>query len=93
MRNRTIQARVSEDTDQEIAFLQDALGIRRVTDIITLSIHRLALEHRQEKAKQSPFEALEELGLIGCIDNADASLSQNYKSVLSKGLKAKHGNP
>lgn len=92
MRNRTIQARVSEDTDQEILFLQDALGIKHVTDIITLSIHRLALEHKQEKAKQSPFEALEELGLIGCIKNANPSLSKNYKSVLSKSLKAKHAN-
>ncbi len=93
MRNRTIQARISEDTDHEIAFLQDTLGIQRVTDIITLSIHRLALEHQQQKTKQSPFKALEELGLIGCIENADASLSQNYKSVLLKNLQAKHARP
>jgi len=92
MRNRSIQARISEDTDQEIAFLQNVLGIERVTDIITLSIHRLAEEHQQKKAKQSPFEALEELGLIGRIENADPSLSQNYKSVLTNRLKIKHAD-
>ncbi|MEI6790178.1 MAG: hypothetical protein WCK42_03240 [Myxococcaceae bacterium] len=92
MRNRTIQARISEDTDHEIQFLKETLGIGRVTEIITLSIHRLALEHQQNKAKQSPFEALEELGLIGCIQNADPLLSQNYKSIISTNLKTKHAN-
>ena len=90
MRNRTIQARISETTDQEIEFLKGTLGIDQVTQIITLSIHRLALEHQQQKSKQTPFEAMEELGLIACIDHADPSLSQNYKSVLIEGLKAKH---
>lgn len=90
MRNRTIQARISETTEREIEYLKDTLGIDQVTPIITLSIHRLALEHQQQKSKQTPFEAMEELGLIGCIDSADPALSQNYKSVLSKNLKAKH---
>ena len=92
MRNRTIQARISEDTDQEITFLKETLGLEKVTEIITLSIHRLALEHQQNQNKQSPFEVLEELGLIGCIKNADVSLSQNYKAILSKNFKAKHAH-
>lgn len=90
MRNRTIQARISENTDREILFLKETLGINQVTEIITLSIHALAQEYRQQKSKQTPFEALEELGLLGCIENADPSLSENYKSVFSKNLKAKH---
>lgn len=90
MRDRTIQARISKDTDREIVFLKEILGIQRVTEIITLSIHRLALEYQQNQARQSPFEVLEELGVIGSVENADPFLSQNYKSVIRQNLKVKH---
>ncbi|MEI6806817.1 MAG: hypothetical protein WCK49_09990 [Myxococcaceae bacterium] len=90
MRNKTIQARISETTDKEITFLKETLGVNQITEIITLSIHALAQEYRQEKSRQTPFEAIEELGLIGSIEQADPSLSENYKSILSKNFKAKH---
>ena len=92
MRNRTIQARISDSTDREIEFLKEALGVRQVTEVITLSIHRMALEQKKAKSKQTPFEAMEELGLIGCIEDSDPSLSQNYKSILLESLKAKHAS-
>ncbi|BAU13037.1 hypothetical protein LEP3755_35730 [Leptolyngbya sp. NIES-3755] len=39
--------------------------------------------------KKTPFEAFQELGLVGCIDGEPDS-SQNYKAVIDQYLQEKH---
>lgn len=55
------------------------------------SNHRDTQDYLQNKIKHSVFDALRKLRVIGCIQDADPSLSQNYKSIVLKKLKAKDG--
>ncbi|MGI8933888.1 MAG: hypothetical protein ACR2FS_07415 [Phormidesmis sp.] len=44
------------------------------------------------KTTQSPYEAFEQAGLIGCIKDAPPDLSVNYKAYLAEGLAEKYGD-
>lgn len=90
MASRTIQARISDDTSREIMLLKNALGIEQVTEVIKLAIHRFAQEYLRQKSQQTPFEAMEELHLIGSIKDANPILSQDYKTILSESFRSKH---
>jgi hypothetical protein len=43
-----------------------------------------------QEPKQSPFEIFQELGLVGCIKDADPHLSRNYKSLVHQEIEDRH---
>jgi len=90
MKQALIQARVSKETLSEIEYLKIALGFSKVTDIVTYALHHLAEEQREQAAKKSPYELLEEMEALGSIE-APKDLSANYKTIVTKSLAAKHG--
>lgn len=89
MTKKIITARIDEEVGHQIDFLKSYLGKQNTTYILTEAIKNLYLRLKEEEAKQSPFELLEKLNLIGCFEG-EQSLSQNYKSELTKSLSQKH---
>ncbi|KPQ33028.1 MAG: hypothetical protein HLUCCA11_19910 [Phormidesmis priestleyi Ana] len=43
-----------------------------------------------QESKHSPFEIFQELGLVGCIKDADPHLSRNYKSLVHQEMEDRH---
>ena len=43
-----------------------------------------------QASKQSSFEIFQELGLVGCIKEADPHLSRNYKSLVHQEMEDRH---
>lgn len=89
MKTKLVTARFDEDVFTEIAFLRNKLQARTTTEVITEAIHFLYNDMIQKEKKKSPFELLEELGLIGCMDDKP-NLSSDYKKNLSTSLEKKH---
>lgn len=89
MGKRIITARIDEEVGFEIEFLKHRLGWQSTTHVLTEAVHNLYNSVKQQEAKKSPFELLEELNLIGCFEGEN-TLSQNYKNELSKSLSKKH---
>ena len=89
MKNRTIQARIEDKAYEELEFLKKDLGMKETTQVISFALHHLFTERKKTRENKSPFEAMEELGLIGSFSGAP-DLSENYKEVLINSLKKKH---
>lgn len=81
---RRVNARIRPHTAAKIARLRKATG-KTTTEILTQAIDRL----HDELVGQDAADALQRF--IGCGD-ADPSLSQTYKSELTKSLGRKHGH-
>ena len=45
-----------------------------------------------QESKQSSFEIFQELGLVGCIKDADPHLSRNYKSLVRQEIEDRHNH-
>ena len=43
-----------------------------------------------QEPKQSSFEIFQELGLVGCIKDADPHLSRNYKPLIHQEIEDRH---
>jgi len=46
-------------------------------------------QQRSPTAQASPLDIFQALGLVGCIQNADADLSTHYKSLVHQAIEAK----
>ncbi len=88
VKQAVIHARISEETQSEIALLKRELKLSHVSSVITFAIHKLAQETSNTNTI-SPFDMIEEMGLIGSIEEAP-NLSRDYKKQLSSSLRSKH---
>ena len=89
MRKRIITARIDAQIEFKIEFLKCHLGEKSTTTILTEAVHNLFNVVKEREKKQTPFEILEELNLIGCFEGEE-SLSQIYKDEISKSLNKKY---
>lgn len=88
MKHNTINARVGEKTAHQVDYLKEELNIDR-TAVIVKALDLLYRSVEEQKAKPSPFEAFDDLGLIGCFEG-DADLSENYKTEIADSLNKKY---
>jgi hypothetical protein len=84
-----IHARISETTRKEIEFLKVELGLEQTTAVIEFALHHIVSEYKKKIKRQSPFDILFGMDLIGSND-MDPDLSENYKKAIKKGLIKKH---
>ena len=70
--------------------LQEALSF--IAQLRQKSASTKVAEQSSEPATQSPYEALKESGLIGCIKDAPSDLSINYKQYLAEGWRQKYSH-
>lgn len=89
MSKRVITTQIDGEMEFQIEFLKRHLGAKNTTQVLSEAVQHLYNSIKQQKAKRSPFELLEELNLIGCFEG-EKSLSQNYKKELSKSLNSKN---
>jgi len=89
MKKKSISARIGKETVQEIDSLVEELDLNQ-TDLLVYAISLLYKSVQKQKEESSPFDLLEDLGLIGCFEG-DPHLSKNYKSEISDILTEKHG--
>ena len=89
MKKRTIQARIEDKTHEELEYLKKDLGMPETTQVLSFALHYLFRERKKKRSKNSPFEFMEELGLIGSIQSR-VDLSDNYKEAIGKSLRKKH---
>ena len=81
--------RLDEHVRDELDFIKGALQTNQ-TEAIVEAIHAYYQILRQKKPTKSQFDVLTEIGFIGCF-KGNRHLSTNYKEVLEKGWKKKHG--
>lgn len=89
MKNKTIHARIGDQTFEELEYLKKDLGMPETTQVISFALHHLFSERQNRHAEKPLFERLEELDLIGSL-SAPEELSESYKEVLTKSLTKKH---
>jgi hypothetical protein len=82
---KRLNARLDEETAKKIEFLQKSTK-HNTTDVIrmALELYYKAVVNEQMQARQNLLES----PFIGCIQD-DEELSKNYKTILTKSLKAK----
>lgn len=90
MKGKVITAREGEEVDFQIQYLKAQLATSSTTKVLTEAIHQLYKSFKDKEAQKSPFEMLEELNLIGCIEG-NKNLSREYKKELYQSLSKKHG--
>ena len=59
------------------------------TSVLKEAVHRFYNDFKQKETQKTPYELLEELNLVGCI-NGGKNLSRDYKKELSQSLTKKH---
>ncbi|MEI6789950.1 MAG: hypothetical protein WCK42_02080 [Myxococcaceae bacterium] len=94
MKNHVVHARIDQDTFGEIQSLKETLGLSKTTEVISLALHRLFAENKKINTQKSPFELMEEAGLIGCIDSkfidsSRDSIKQNMLSAVEEKIKSR----
>jgi len=91
MKTKMISARVDKELELQIEYLKSSLGVQTMTQVLTEAIHHLYYDSKAKAVRKTPFELLEELQLIGCLED-EKSLSTDYKAELSASLYKKHGS-
>lgn len=89
MKSRTIQARIEDQTYEELEFLKKDLGMHETTQVVSFALHQLFKERKRNRAKKTPFEMMEELGLLGAVQGP-SKLSETYKEKLKSSLQSKY---
>lgn len=74
---------IQQQTNQEIAEILSA-----AVDLYYQKLH--SSEQASSTAQQSPLDIFQELGLVGCIKDADANLSSDYKTLIHQEIEEKH---
>ncbi|MEI6805188.1 MAG: hypothetical protein WCK49_01610 [Myxococcaceae bacterium] len=93
MKNHVIHARVDQNTFGEIQSLKEALGLTKTTEVISFALHKLFAEQKKVHAQKSPFELMEQAGLIGCIDDNSLSSSRDFiKKTMAESIENKLSN-
>lgn len=88
MREFRINARLDEETAEDLQLLKDTLGDMSTTNILKYSLQRTAQEIRAMKKARQQNKAWRESRFIGSFDGPE-DLSSNYKKYLTKSLDEK----
>lgn len=87
---QTFSFRDDDSIKEELDFIKATLHSNQ-SKAIKNAIHAYYLHLKeQEQLKKSPQEILKQTGFIGCF-SGPKDLSTNYKQILTKELKKKHG--
>lgn len=89
MKTKIVTARMEEEVFHQIEYLKNQLGTNSTTGILKEAVHNLYNSFKKKEIRKSPFELLDELNLIGCIQGKK-DLSVNYKKEITKSLVKKH---
>ena len=89
MTDMRINARLDEETSNDLLFLRQELGDTSVTDVLKYSIKRAAQELRDRLRAKSQKQIWLNSGLIGCIDEVE-DLSSNYKQYAGQAINEKY---
>ena len=89
MTDMRINARLDEETSNDLLFLRQELGDTSVTDVLKYSIKRAAQELRDRLRARGQKQIWLNSGFIGCIDEAE-DLSSNYKHYAGQAIDEKH---
>lgn len=74
---------IQQQTNQEIAEILSAA--------VDLYYQKLQpSEQSNSTVQRSPLDIFQELGLVGCIKDADANLSRDYKTLVHQEIEEKH---
>lgn len=90
-----INARLDEQTMQDLQFLRDTLGLKSITDVLKYSLQQVAQDFREKARARRQRQLWLDSGLIGSVNHTPADLSANYKQYLTESLDEKysqHGN-
>ena len=82
----TLTVRLKPDLESQIEILANRQGLTKSQWVRRLIEQAVAVE--TAKRSQTPFELMEELGLIGCIENGPPDLATNAKQYLRDKLDA-----
>jgi hypothetical protein len=89
MTDMRINARLDEETSNDLLFLRQELGETSVTDVLKYSLKRTAQELRDKLRAKSQKQIWLTSGFIGCIDGAE-DLSSNYKHYVAEAVDEKY---
>ena len=84
-----INARLDEETSNDLLFLRQELGETSVTDVLKYSLKRTAQELRDRLRAKSQKQIWLRSGFIGCINGAE-DLSSNYKHYVAETVDEKY---
>lgn len=85
-----INARLDEQTANDLQYLREVMGGKSITDVLKVSLQQLAEDYRARAEAKHQREVLKESGLIGCIKDGPGDLSVNYKEYLYEYLDKKY---
>lgn len=85
-----INARLDEQTANDLQFLREALGAKSITEVLKVSLRRMAEDHRVRAKAKYQRKLLQESGLIGCIKDGAGDASVNYKKYVAECLDEKY---
>lgn len=80
-----IEIQLSDDQARKLAYIQQ----HTQQDIFDLIDQAIEAQYQNLQPKKTPFEAFQELGLVGCIEGRLDS-SENYKTIVHQYLQEKH---
>lgn len=85
-----INARLDEQTSEDLQFLRDVLGAKSITEVLKYSLQQVAQDFRDKARAKRQKQLWKESGLIGCIEDGPEDLSVNYKKYLTEYLDEKY---
>lgn len=85
-----INARLDEQTANDLQYLRDVMGGKSITEVLKESLQQLAEDYRVRARAKYQRKLLEESGLIGCIQDGPGDLSVNYKKYVAEYLDEKY---
>ena len=91
MTDLRINARLDEETSNDLSFLRQELGDTSVTDVLKYSLKRAAQELRDRIRAKSQKQIWLNSGFIGSIEEAE-DLSANYKQYAADIIDEKYAS-
>lgn len=83
--------RFNANTVKELEYIKQALGSQNSSKAVVESIHAYYKQLKETERKQPLLlDRMEELGLIGCIQSEETTLSTEYKKELTRSLEKKY---
>lgn len=90
MNELRINARLDEQTANDLQFLREMLGNKSITEVLKYSLQQAAQDLRDSMRAKRQKQLWKDSGLIGCIENAPEDLSVNYKQYVAEYLDEKY---
>ncbi len=85
-----INARLDEQTSDDLQFLREMLGDKSITEVLKYALQQVAQDLRDKMRAKRQKQLWKDSGLIGCIDHAPSDLSVHYKKYVTEYLDEKY---